>query len=388
MKATDRNHAERESSLADLDASSSLAKSDRVGGGADIHHGRQLKELPEAEAVLLHAFLLVASMNYTDVTISIVARMFGAVKLRGHKSTSCDLVASRHRLNALRILAAMDGEGTRNPGWWAEYGPEAVLARRVADLRRKQGWSQQELADRLREYGFDHHQTAISRIEAGRQSLSLNEAAALAAIFRIRPADLMDISMNEESLTAELHEMTRHYDRLRHYMLDARARVVETTQARDAAREEMDRWLEQVSVAQEMTAQCEAELSEAMSAAGRLEGELARVRDRLDQVASRLEKVRAHRAAVSDAAPELESPTDRANIEAHMRATSKPGSPRAAAMPRLAKGDRVLHRTLGTGTVVAASNAEATIKFDGGLTPDNTAVVNLHNGRSAKLKKI
>lgn len=60
--------------------------------------------------------------------------------------------------------------------------PEVTLARRVRERRETHGWSQSDVAARMRHLGFGWHQTTVSRIEAGTQPITLNEASALAAV--------------------------------------------------------------------------------------------------------------------------------------------------------------------------------------------------------------
>lgn len=60
---------------------------------------------------------------------------------------------------------------------------EESLADRVRLARTERGWSQADLAERMRAVGFSWHQTTVSRVEGRTQTISLNEAIALAAMF-------------------------------------------------------------------------------------------------------------------------------------------------------------------------------------------------------------
>ncbi|WP_324650984.1 helix-turn-helix transcriptional regulator [Georgenia sp. H159] len=65
---------------------------------------------------------------------------------------------------------------------FAESDDERFAAN-VRRLRERQGWSQAELAKRLREAGYDQfHATTISRIENGERGVRLSEARAISVI--------------------------------------------------------------------------------------------------------------------------------------------------------------------------------------------------------------
>ena len=60
---------------------------------------------------------------------------------------------------------------------------DEVIAGNVARLRKKAGLSQKALAEAMQEAGQPHwHQTTVSRIEAGRQSVTFGEVRALTSI--------------------------------------------------------------------------------------------------------------------------------------------------------------------------------------------------------------
>lgn len=77
---------------------------------------------------------------------------------------------------------ANDDEGTPTT-------PEEHFARRIRAERQARGWTQAELAERLKEHGVDLHFTAIAKIEqpdpARQRAIRLNEAAALAQTFGV-----------------------------------------------------------------------------------------------------------------------------------------------------------------------------------------------------------
>ena len=61
------------------------------------------------------------------------------------------------------------------------------LGRRIADLRGKLGWTQQDLAERV---GISR--VAVSHLEAGMSDPSERTVALLAGVFKVDPLDLVD----------------------------------------------------------------------------------------------------------------------------------------------------------------------------------------------------
>jgi len=63
---------------------------------------------------------------------------------------------------------------------------EQLFGRQVKEARLSRGWSQDQLARRLREeYDLDLHQTAIGRMESGTRAIRYNEVSALASLLEI-----------------------------------------------------------------------------------------------------------------------------------------------------------------------------------------------------------
>lgn len=60
---------------------------------------------------------------------------------------------------------------------------ERGFGQKVRAYRQERGWSQEELARRLRDLGLDMHQTTIAKLEAGRRPTRLSEAYAIALAF-------------------------------------------------------------------------------------------------------------------------------------------------------------------------------------------------------------
>jgi transcriptional regulator with XRE-family HTH domain len=61
--------------------------------------------------------------------------------------------------------------------------PERLLARYVQSERKRRGWSQRDLAERLGEVGMDIHATGITRLERGERAIRFDEFVALCRAF-------------------------------------------------------------------------------------------------------------------------------------------------------------------------------------------------------------
>jgi transcriptional regulator with XRE-family HTH domain len=93
--------------------------------------------------------------------------------------------------------------------------PEEVAGQELRHLRMARGWSQEHVAEQMKAYGYDWHQTLIGRIEAAQRPLRLNEAVHLAALFGVSLEMLLTRTQREldaEKLReriAELREQQR-----------------------------------------------------------------------------------------------------------------------------------------------------------------------------------
>jgi transcriptional regulator with XRE-family HTH domain len=68
--------------------------------------------------------------------------------------------------------------------------PSQVLARRLRELRNRQGLTAKGLSERLRERGVNLGRVAIAKIEIGERGVSLDEALALAYALNVAPVYL------------------------------------------------------------------------------------------------------------------------------------------------------------------------------------------------------
>jgi transcriptional regulator with XRE-family HTH domain len=70
--------------------------------------------------------------------------------------------------------------------------PEQVLGRRLRVLRQERGWSQPDLAEKVRLFGYEWSQATITRLEAATRPIRVNELVALAELFRIPVEKLLE----------------------------------------------------------------------------------------------------------------------------------------------------------------------------------------------------
>lgn len=77
-------------------------------------------------------------------------------------------------------------------------------------VRQRLGWSQQEVAERMKPFGYNWRQSTIGKIEAAQRPLRLNELADLALMFEIPLRDLLgyDAPSEWDDLDAAEREIT------------------------------------------------------------------------------------------------------------------------------------------------------------------------------------
>jgi transcriptional regulator with XRE-family HTH domain len=63
--------------------------------------------------------------------------------------------------------------------------PEQFIGRQVRMLRQINGWSQHDVAEKMRAYGYQWSQATVTRLEAATRPIRLNELADLAALFGV-----------------------------------------------------------------------------------------------------------------------------------------------------------------------------------------------------------
>ena len=103
--------------------------------------------------------------------------------------------------------------------------PEQLVGRQVRLLRQGRGWSQQEVAEKMRAYGYQWSQATVTRLESASRPIRVNELADLAMLFSVPATQFLDSKIQElawddldaleheiEKLTAERREMREHLD--------------------------------------------------------------------------------------------------------------------------------------------------------------------------------
>lgn len=71
---------------------------------------------------------------------------------------------------------------------------EARFGQTMRALRVRAGYTQEQLAERLKEFGIRLHFSAISKMESGDRQIRLNEAVALANILGVLLSDALESS--------------------------------------------------------------------------------------------------------------------------------------------------------------------------------------------------
>ena len=69
--------------------------------------------------------------------------------------------------------------------------PEVQAGRALRQLRTARGWSQEEVARRMKAYGYDFHQTMVAKIEAAQRPIRVRELADFAALYGVEVHELI-----------------------------------------------------------------------------------------------------------------------------------------------------------------------------------------------------
>ena len=88
--------------------------------------------------------------------------------------------------------------------------PEQLVGRQVRLLRQGRGWSQQEVAEKMRAYGYQWSQATVTRLESASRPIRVNELADLAMLFSVPATQFLDSRVLElawDDLDALEHEV-------------------------------------------------------------------------------------------------------------------------------------------------------------------------------------
>jgi transcriptional regulator with XRE-family HTH domain len=79
----------------------------------------------------------------------------------------------------------------KQPANVARSDPEVQVGRALRRLRLSRGWSQEQVATYMQNFGYDFHQTMIAKIEAAQRPLRVRELADFAALYGVEINELI-----------------------------------------------------------------------------------------------------------------------------------------------------------------------------------------------------
>src|SRR5947208_3077345 len=80
--------------------------------------------------------------------------------------------------------------------------PAEIVAKRVVEVRESRGWTQTELAERLREIGYNKSRSTLTKLEGGKyRNVSINDVFALAAALDDHPLHLL-VPLEDDAMVA------------------------------------------------------------------------------------------------------------------------------------------------------------------------------------------
>ncbi len=119
--------------------------------------------------------------------------------------------------------------------------PEQLVARQVRLLRQGRGWSQQEVAEKMRAYGYQWSQATVTRLESASRPIRLNELADLAILFSVPVTQFLesrdlDFQWDDlEALESEIASLTKERDVLKAELDEKRYLAMVATEQEGAA---------------------------------------------------------------------------------------------------------------------------------------------------------
>jgi len=96
-----------------------------------------------------------------------------------------DLLSELHRDH--RQFMAEHADSMRD----AILAHELAICEKFKVLREERGWSQLEVSEKLRDIGFEMHQTTVAKMEKGKRPLRVAEMFALSNVFGMPPAAIL-----------------------------------------------------------------------------------------------------------------------------------------------------------------------------------------------------
>lgn len=119
--------------------------------------------------------------------------------------------------------------------------PEQLVARQVRLLRQGRGWSQQEVAEKMRAYRYQWSQATVTRLESASRPIRLNELADLAALFGVPVTQFLesrdlDFEWHDlETLENEIASLTQERDVLKAELDETRSLAMVAAEREGAA---------------------------------------------------------------------------------------------------------------------------------------------------------
>jgi transcriptional regulator with XRE-family HTH domain len=114
--------------------------------------------------------------------------------------------------------------------------PEQLIGRQVRLLRQAHGWSQQEVAEKMRAFGYQWSQATVTRLESASRPIRVNELADLAALYGVPIAQFLESGVPEDldALKREIEELTATRREIRQHLDAQEALAEEAAQGRAA----------------------------------------------------------------------------------------------------------------------------------------------------------
>jgi transcriptional regulator with XRE-family HTH domain len=117
--------------------------------------------------------------------------------------------------------------------------PEQLVARQLRLLRQGRGWSQQEVAEKMRAYGYRWSQATVTRLESASRPIRLNELADLAILYGVPTAQFLQSDVPDfddlGALEREITNLTSQRDGLRERLAAADAAASSLERERNEA---------------------------------------------------------------------------------------------------------------------------------------------------------
>lgn len=116
--------------------------------------------------------------------------------------------------------------------------PEQTTGQVVRLLRQKRGWSQQDVAEKMRPYGYKWSQATVTRLESASRPIRVNELADLAMLFDVAVSQFLDsriLEFDRDDLEALEREIADLVSKRAHLQADLDAQTALVNRAAGAA---------------------------------------------------------------------------------------------------------------------------------------------------------